>query len=105
VVSPLLALQTTYPYLFLKSNAVVNIGLYLVSLHVHDMQLGYATVAPSLPTSVCMPMSLSMMQSRHHATAVAAVDSPPAYMMLEHPGIAWNQPAMPSSVVRAPILA
>ena len=52
-----------------------------------------------------MPMSLSIMQSRHQARAVTAVDAVPVYMTAAVPGMAWNQPVIPSNEVRAPMQA
>lgn len=46
-----------------------------------------------------------MMQSRHQASAVIAVEATPVYITAPVPGMAWNQPAMPNSEVRAPMQA
>lgn len=43
-----------------------------------------------------------MMQSLHHATAVAVIEPMPAAMTMPEWGMAWNQPDMPKHIVNAP---
>ncbi len=43
-----------------------------------------------------------MMQSRHQATPVASSEPRPVNMTAPMVGMAWNQPAMPSIMVRLP---
>jgi hypothetical protein len=50
-----------------------------------------------------MPMSDSMMQSRHQPMAVSSSEPTPVAMIAPVPGTLWNQPAMPDSASMLPM--